>query len=405
VFEALSQYGDRILARYQTSGLPAFMRWWWGELRPLVPDALMRAFEVPGERLLITSHDGQWLLWRAGSDEVALLDRLDMDADPAQSRDRVQASLDRFEDALTGIVHCLPHADLLSKRLRLPVAAESNLQQAVGFELDRQTPFRREDVYYDVHVVRREPPFIDADLYLVPRERVDGPVQQLGRLGLTLQGVDIDGERAGDAPPAPLQVNLLPREQRARRSNRRVRINTLLGAAAVVLVALLMAQSLYLRGQTLTELTAQRDALRSEALEVARLQQRLDDAIDGANFLAEQQAVTADPLDVIAEVTQRLPTDTWIQRLQINGTELEVLGLSDRSQTLVERLDGSPLFEGTSFKGTIASDRRLDKERFTATATIDPAAAYVADAVEQAPAGEDDGSSDPAQDDDDAAAS
>jgi len=360
--------------------VPRFLQWWSGELRPLIPASVLRWFEVPGEKLLITSAQSEWLMWRAGKDGVQLLDRLAIDADPEQSRDRLQACLDRFQEALTAVIYCLPAHLMLSKRLRMPLAAEANLRQAVGFELDRQTPFKPEEVYFDVKVVQRDAPFIDVDLYLVLRSEVDAMLQQLARLGLNLQGVDIDRAAASDAaeqtPPQPLQINLLPPAQRGRRSNRRVRFNWMLGAAAVVLLVVLMAESLYLRSDNLQQLQQQRDSLRSEAMQVSKLEQQLDEAIEAANFLAEQQANTPQMLDVIAEVTALLPQHTWIQRLQMNGTELELLGLSDRSQQMIELLDRSPMLDNSSFKGTIATDRRLNKERFTATAKINPAASF-----------------------------
>ena len=367
-------------SRYQASGVPRFLHWWVGELRPLMPAAVLRWFEVPGEKLLITSSGTDWLFWRAGKNAVQLLDRLATDTDPEQSRDRLQACLDRFQEALTAVIYCLPTDLMLTKRLRLPLAVETNLQQAVGFELDRQTPFTTDEVYFDVKVVQRDAPFIDVDLYLILRREVDTKLSQLSRLGLNLQGVDIDRSTADSAgketPPQPLQINLLPASQRGRRSNQRVRFNWMLASAAVVLLALLMAESLYLRGNTLQHLQQQRDRLRSEAMQVSKLEQQLDDAIEAANFLAEQQAQTPPLLDVIAEVTALLPEHTWIQRLQMTGSELELLGLSDSSQQMIELLDHSPMLDNTSFKGTIATDRRLNKERFTATAQIDPGSRF-----------------------------
>lgn len=380
MFEALGKYGAIVRTRYQASGLPRFLQWWTGELRPLIPERVMGWFEVPGEKLLITSSASEWLLWRSGKDGEQLLDRLAMDAEPDQLRERLQACLDRFQEALTAVIYCLPSAQLLSKRLRLPLAAEANLQQAVGFELDRQTPFKANEVYYDVKVVQRDAPFIEVDLYIVLRSEVDARLQQLARLGLTLQGVDInqasDAQSSTPSPPRPLHINLLPADKRGRRSNRRVRINWALATAALLLLALLMAETLYLRGNTLQQLQQQRDALRSEAMQVSKLEQQLDEAIEAANFLAEQQAQTPMMLDVIAEVTSLLPQHTWIQRMQMTGKELELLGLSDSSQQMIELLDQSAMLENTSFKGTIATDRRLNKERFTATAQIDPGSRF-----------------------------
>lgn len=387
MFESLSKYSAIVRTHYQVSGLSRFLGWWAGELRSLIPAPMMRWLEVPTEKLLITSTDREWLFWRSGNGGVQLLDRLIVDTDPEQSRDRLQACLDSFHDTLTAVIYCLPADQVLCKRLHLPVAAETNLRQAVGFEMDRQTPFNVNEVYFDVKVVQRNAPFIDVDMYVVPRHDLEGRLQQLARMGLNLQGVDIDlisnvGE-SEQHQPLPLHINMLPRNKRSKRKNRSVRVNWALTSAAMLLLAFLMAESLYLRNNTLGQLQRQRDSLRSEAVQVKKLELQLDKAIGAANFLSEQQSRTPMALDVIAEVTNLLPKHTWIQRMQTKGTELELTGLSDSSQQMIRLLNASPMFHSASFKGAISTDRRLNKDHFSATARIDPSSSFAGNQVSE----------------------
>lgn len=368
-------------ARYRASGLPTFFDWWFAELRPLIPARVKQWFYVPSEKLLLRTVEGQLELWHASETGQRRLDSFAADTEPVQAGERIFASMDEFEEGQPIAVYCLPADVILRKTLRLPVAAEANLQQAVMFEIDRQTPFAARDVYYDVKVLQRDPPFLDVELLVVLRREADAFIERAEGLGLKLHSMDVDqlvDSEVQGSGPQPEHVNLLPVEKRARKANKRVLLNWLLVAVVVILLGLLMAETLYLRNVTLTKLEEQRDSLRAEALAVNKLKQELEDSLSAANFLASQRREVPMTLDVLAEATYLLPEHTWVQRLQINQTELQLQGLSDSAQQLVELINNSDAFDETSFKGAISTDQRLNKERFTSASIIDPGVPYVA---------------------------
>ncbi len=376
-----------IKARYHATGIARFLEWWKGELAPLVPPRVKRLFSVPHEQLLISATEQHIYLWQANEAGIRLLDALERDGDVEQARARIVACLDEFQEGTPAAVYCVPADQVLHKSIRMPAAAEANLHQAVTFEIDRQTPFSVNNVYFDLQIVNREPPFLGVDLILAQRSQIDAYVEQMGELGVRLQGIDINvAESAGDQPavqPETKGVNLLARELRVHKANKRVRMNWALAGVAVLLLVVVMAESLYLRSQTITQLQAQRDAMRSEAFQVNELRQQLSERLEAANFLAEKRANTPLTLEVLAGVTSRIPEDTWVQRFQINDKELQLQGLSDGAQKLVESLNTSGALSDTYFKGAISSDQRLNKERFTSASTIDPAAPFVSLTVEQ----------------------
>jgi len=368
----LQKWAVILRSRYQSSQLPRLFDWWWGELRPLVPEPVRRYFRTPRPRLLLTIEAGELRVWRVSQESGEHCDTLDT----AQRRQLLQARLrdhlQSFEEGTPRTVLCLPAASTLERELQMPSAAESNLHQAVDFELDRQTPFSREQVYYDIQPLGRENQMIRLRLSLTPRAEVDGRVRELEQLGLRLDAVDIAESGGGESPPELRGINLLPVARRAHHIDSRVWWNGGLGAAAVILLALAMWQSLYLRGETLAQLEQQREAMRAEAMAVRELRNQLESATEAANFLARKRQQSPDPLLVMADVTRRIPADTWVQRFQIEDTELQLQGLSDAAQQLIELLNASPLLESTYFRGAISTDRRMNKERFTAVSEIQP---------------------------------
>ena len=366
-------------ARYRASGLPKFFEWWSAELRPLVPASIKRRCYVPREKLLMRIVSEQMELWRVSEAGVEKLDDFSVDSDSTVARERVVAALERFEEGVPAAVYCLPANSMLRKTIRLPVAAEANLLQAVMFEIDRQTPFSTNDVYHDVKIIRRDPPFMDAELLIVLKRDADKLIEHATRLGLDLQSVDVDITPLAESDalgPQPEHVNLLPPDRRARKANKRVLLNWALAVGVLLLLACLMAESLYLRNLTVTQLETQRVSLRKEALAVNELKNELDDSLGAANFLASQRELVPLTLDVLAETTQLIPVNTWVQRFQIDQTELQLQGLSDSAQQLVRLLNDSNAFDDTSPKGAFTTDQRLNKERFTVAAVIDPMAAF-----------------------------
>ena len=87
----------------------------------------------------------------------------------------------------------LSREQVLSKRVQLPLAAESNLRQALAFEMDRHTPFNAQAVYFDYQVLERdrERGQLHLDMVVAPRSLVDPLLEVLEPRGLAPTGVDV----------------------------------------------------------------------------------------------------------------------------------------------------------------------------------------------------------------------
>jgi general secretion pathway protein L len=85
----------------------------------------------------------------------------------------------------------------------------------LGFEMDRLTPFRAEEVYYDHRVLGRDAAAgtIDVLLAVARREIVDARLAQMRELGVSVQGVQV----REDAPRAGPALDVLPTGQRGER--------------------------------------------------------------------------------------------------------------------------------------------------------------------------------------------
>lgn len=362
----LQQKWHELRTRVQTGQVGKFFRWWLGELRDAMPaswqeklqHAMRRAvFMLEGDRLSV------------GVDENRALEGLGdylLSHDAALQRQEIEDLLEQNELAMAPRFLLFERAGVLAKDLKLPLAAESNLAQVLSFEMDRQTPFRASQVYFDWKVLERGgvPAQLHLRLFVMPRAEVDQAVTALSNRGLTLAGVDIrDGDRT-------LGLNLLPVEQRVRTVNPRTRFNLALAGACVLLLAVVMAQSLYLRAHQVEELENAIAEVQDEARDVARIRKQIEDASEAAGFLASRRAESPLAIELLADVTRILPDDTFLERLVISKTSVQIQGKSRNAQQLIELVNRSDYLESAAFRGSTRLDARSGLEIFEINAQI-----------------------------------
>jgi len=338
-----------------------FFDWWRKELVGLLPEGLRRTVSLRGRRLVL-SVEGSELVAREGVgtelEQVARHDLASVAIEPDGDAERSRAA---------EVVYCLPASEVLVRRIDLPVAAQENLREVLAFEMDRQTPFSAGQVYYDFRVVGRDRRRnrLEVKLVVAPRQTVDQELARLDRLGYRPDVVSV----AGDDDECVGVVNLLPPE---RRSNRRGpgRLNLALGAVVVVLLAAVLGLPLVQKEQAIAGLRPQLDAARKEA-EAARALREATDTLEAqARFLIEKKRGSLLLLQVLNEATRILPDDTWVQRLEMRGDELQIFGESKGAALLIPLLESSPLFENVRFRSPVTQVPRGEGERFHVSAVI-----------------------------------
>lgn len=356
---------DRVRRAWRASPVPRFLAWWSGELFALLP-AGWRARFGGGLAWHLLQLDGEeWTLRRTG--EIYPLSRWNSQLDASSQQVALNDALRGVDREDLRIALCLDAAGVLRPRLNLPLAARDNLQQIGAFEMDRQTPFRVDQVRYGVRELRATAPVgrFAAELVVVPRATLDPLLARLNASGLQVDAVDVanGNDRLG--------VNLLPAELVPRRQHPRQRLNLALGIAAIVLLLFSLVQFLHNREGALEQMRSDVEGMRTEAQQVASLRQQLQDNAGAAGFLAQRKAHTVSALAVLQDISQRLPTNAWLERLSIdNSGQVGFQGQSPQAARLVDALKGSPVITDANFQGTIQVDPSTGKERFYMVAQL-----------------------------------
>jgi Tfp pilus assembly protein PilN len=85
---------------------------------------------------------------------------------------------------------CLPQEQTLVQEVFLPLASEDNLSQVLEYEIERQLPFKREDVYYDFLPAGRKGDKLCVYVFAIAKRNLDGVVALLESLGIKPNGVE-----------------------------------------------------------------------------------------------------------------------------------------------------------------------------------------------------------------------
>lgn len=365
--EALDIQLARLRMRYQRTPLPRFFAWWGRELVALLPARWRALLAERSDALLFEAQNGELVLWRQHVERSSELGRIALN-EPAEVQKSIFKDLRRrIDDPNLVQIFCIRSERTLRRTITLPAAAEDNLRQVLAFEMDRQTPFKADQVYYDYRVRARTASErnLQVELTVVPRLQLDQELAVLQASGVQLDGVDCWSAGSGSAR---MGLNLLPPERRVQRTNYHLRTNLALGAAALVLLITVMQLSLANRASALAAMQDEVAKTQLEAKQVQQLRHTLEDTIGSANFLSRRKRETPLMVELLNDLTKRLPEDTYLERLSVDDkNRIEMQGLSSDASRLIALLQKSEFLTNPSVQGTIQPDPRTKKDRFNIT--------------------------------------
>jgi general secretion pathway protein L len=352
--------------RIRTGPAGRFVSWWIAELKASLPAGWQAKLEHARRRLALTVIQDEIVLALDEQKNIRELWRFTPGrGEPLQQQQLADLLIEHEVDEVPRFL-MLDIDSVLSKELVLPAAAAPNLEQVLSFEMDRHTPFSVGDVYFawQIKDQSRHDEQFTLQLYATPRTSVDAACEQLDDAGLAPSGVDVvmDGRSLG--------LNLLPVQKRARIINRKTRLNRYLALAAVVLLAITMSLSLSLRSHKVEALNEAIAAVRDDALAVQKIRDQIVDTSEAAGYLTQRRSQSPLAVEVLAEVTRALPDDTYLDRLVIAMTSVQMQGKSRNAQQLIEVVNDSSLLTSASFRGSTRLDARSGMEIFEVNAEI-----------------------------------
>lgn len=351
-----------------------FLRWWGAELSAAVPERFRGAVVRPRHRLMLEVDDikvtflqmqGQGLhrLGAVALDTAERSGNIGGDGRALASRIIANAGLRSPQ-----IILRLGRDRVLRRQVELPAAAAENLREVLGFEMDRHTPFKEQEIYYDFRVLGTEPQRkrINVDLVVIPRREIDGIVRNVAALGLTIDRVALDGGAEG----RDHLFDLLPESAGRGGSRTRQRLYAVAAVAAVVLFVVAVSLPLQNKRRALADSLAELERAKAVALEVDNMRKQVETFGEQSRFVLAQRRTQRSATEILNEITRLLPDHTWALKFAIRGNQLTVAGYSAKPTSLIALLEESSMLTGVRFSSPVTMDQKVGLERFNVSATV-----------------------------------
>ncbi|MEO6929603.1 MAG: type II secretion system protein GspL, partial [Casimicrobiaceae bacterium] len=337
-------------------GVAGFGAWWLQELASLVPARMRGAIARRKLRPVIALDTERITFWRPSQqgetpgmrEAASIANSTDTAAVAAQGRAALDAIF-ALTPGMRDVTLALSARQVLRRSLKLPAAVEENLRATIGYDIDRLTPFKPEDLHFDAVVVDRDPAKreITVDVVTVRRRLVDQALSLARSFGANVVAVVADAPR--DA--AASRINLLTPEDRVD-GNRLLRWRLLVPLALLLVLGVaVIAVPLWHKRDYAIAMMNTADEAATRAQQSDRLRGELDRMVGEYNFALERKYTTPGVAQVLDEVTRLLPDDTWLTQFEIKSSirgklaqrELFMRGESANAGKLISLLENATL--------------------------------------------------------------
>jgi general secretion pathway protein L len=357
-----------------TQRLSNFWRWWKGELALVTPGWLHSVMSPPSELANIYLDGRSLSTLKLGINSATPTNTVSLDEGEAVLR-RLMASVRSEGGNVNAVRLVLPQAEVLRRRISLPLATEENLRQVVGFDLDRQTPFNAASAFYDVKIEQRDTAagMLIAQLAATPKAQLETVIATLAKAGLTVRAIGVVDDLVGQNT----HFDLFPPELRPEQKLTGLQIfNRVLIALVAVLMLAVVFIPVWQKRENVISLLPILEKAKIENEGTERVLTEVTRLATEYNFIATKKQTTQATVTLVEEFSKMLPDNTWVQTLEIKATpkvrEVQVQGETASVTKLIELFEKSPLLQNTSTRSQVSRGAMPNTERFHIAAEIKP---------------------------------
>lgn len=341
-----------------------FFSWWFGQLADLLPQRLRRSAPTDEDATVVTPiRSGGHLV-----EAVAVSLR----------RNGRESLLGQFALAGSGLAE-LPvspgkpavlrvgEADVLGKTVTLPLAAEREIDQVLQFEMDRETPFKVDELYWNhrIETIDRPNGRLAVRLVLAPKANLDPLLDALAHVGLSPVRAEIaDGPDTGSWLPLGGNGHSAP--------SGASRLILPLAVCCGLLALAALATPFVRQTTAMAALDHSLDMARAAAGEADNLRREITRLSGSADLVEKEREKVGQPLAVLAAATRVLPDDTYLTEMQLQQRKLTMSGRSAAAARLISAVAADNEFHNPAFAAPVTRIEALHQEIFTIVTEVAP---------------------------------
>lgn len=355
---------------YESSSVSHFLSWWKYHLKSFVPVKYHKSLFADSSSIVLVSKKGQVEIWSKDSSAEPLRKTNTENDGEENWWHQVQNLVSHSENKNVNIDYLLPQSEVLVRKIALPVAAKDNLEEVIGFELDKYVPFNKDQVQlsYKIDTNNSNDETILVDIAVMPKSQIKEIVEDIGNKAVQLSSIDVNTSSADK--PSKLGVNLLSREKQKPKDYSTLKINAILLALLFGLMYFVMYTATANKQDKIERLSSINAELQKQARASKLLKKELNNTIVSSQFLSKKNNSYKSPVAFLLELTSILPEDTYITRMRVTDEKIEVSGESQNANGLIPKLDKSKRWYSPNFPRAVVPNSRTNKERFTVEASL-----------------------------------
>jgi general secretion pathway protein L len=357
---------------YEASSIHQFMHWWKTGLKSFVPEKYQESLFPQTIKIYLTQGEQGVDVWyKKGTTFVKYTASTTEEDETEQWWHQVQHIINEADGRKVTVEYLLPNNEALVRKIALPQAAKENLEEVIGFELDKYVPFNSEQVQlgYKIDSKNSNKDKLLMDLAVIPKHKVTEVLSLCDEKSISLDGIDVNLKELGSTPDY-LGINLLPVEKRKPGDYGNLKLNLGLAVVVVGLLYFVMYTSVTNKQSKIERLTEINTQLQKDARTAKLLKKELKSVIVSSKFLQTQKAKHPPLVTLMAEATTILPDDTYLTRLKVNQDSIELAGQSENASSLIPKLNQSEKWYAPQIVGPVTPDPRTNKEKFTIKADL-----------------------------------
>jgi general secretion pathway protein L len=341
---------------------PMFFNWWGKQLSDLIPDGMMPMLHRNADSIILEIDRSHAALLTRRNGGISQLGRASATEAGFRQLAEVAANMEAFSGSLA---LRLPAGSLLQKEVALPIGARRNLKTLLRFEMDRETPFTPDEVYWNYAVNREDPVMkrLIVDLFIAPRFVIDPVVKAIEAAGLQVDRIEIDNPRHGISV-----IQLKPRRRWQWISGDRPL--TALTATAAALSMFAIAIPFIRQNVALASAEASIKSLTEQAQAAGIFSQPADRTADAVGLVEAERQRNSNTLSAFAAITRLLPENSYLTTLTLRSGRFTISGVSPSAAHLIDLLAKSGTFSEPAFEAPVVQNETGSLETFTISATL-----------------------------------
>lgn len=347
-----------------------FLSWWGRELSALMPSRLRAWWRASGPIVLLELNDRRAIFSLVEGEKQRHLLTIELVSNHVlEQYTRTVSELTRLVGKRFQLLICLPEENIYRRTVKVPIALEENLRQALSFELDRYTPFKADQAHFDFSLVERSPASrqLTVTLAVTNRSIVEAALGQAELLGLRADGIVLASDVLRGSQSFP---NFMPTPIGMSHSIHRSWWRIGAAIAAMLLLTALLGIPIWQKRASAINLLAPLSGAKVAATEADALRDRLEKLVIEHNILIDKKWADQSVVLILDELSARLQDDTYLTQFEYDGKILTIQGESSSAAALVELLEASSAFKDVSFKSQLTKIQGTQYDRFHIAAAL-----------------------------------